>query len=115
MSILDKLTVEDRHYQRPWDFNARPSVSVDCQQVDPDAIGNIVTAFEFDLTAKVGVRFACNKAQYQDAKRNAEKLLLLRLYGDFLPHLHEAIAAIYAGDAKAALTACAAMEKEIGI
>lgn len=70
---------------------------------------------EYELIGKLRVSFWANRAQYEDARLNAERLFLMRLYGNILPHLAELRSAISNGDASNALSCISEMEKEIGI
>lgn len=115
MSILDKLTETDTGFRRPG-WPSRPAVlSITCEQTEPEAIGGPATQFEFELRGEIAVRFFANKAQFNDAKRNAQKLFLLKLYGDIIPLLYEVRGAIFDGDPETALSALGAIEKEIGL
>lgn len=116
MSILDKLSAVDNHQIRnPYHFNRTPIVSVSVEEIGVAGDNGFATVYEFALTGKIQVNFGANKAQYNDALRNAEKPFLARLYGDILPLTRECKRAIYAGDAEQALEALTRMDTEMGL
>jgi hypothetical protein len=68
---------------------------------------------EYELTAKIGVTFWANAAQYEGARREAEKHLTTVLYADFLRLVDKCAHAISDGDEGDALTACGEMRAMI--
>lgn len=116
MSILEKLQVVDRQHQRPSDFSEPVSlVTLNVAETGNMVSAGLATTFEFALTAKLEIRFGANKAQYNEALKNAQKQMLIALYGDILPHVYACKSAIFAGDAAQALTMLGRIEKEIGL
>lgn len=112
MSILDKLTGGELRERR---IDEWPSLNLVCQQKDPDEIGSMTHQFGFYLEGRVRVEFYCNKAQYHDARRNAERQLIGLLYASVRDPILRAKSCVYAGDPKGVLAALLEIEKEIGL
>lgn len=89
-----------------WTFPASPVL--ECTERRVPAYQDI-----HEIRLVLGIRFAANSAQYARAKRNAQKALLHRLYGDTLGKLHEAMHAIGHGDRERALQLLAAIETDL--
>lgn len=103
MSILDNLTESRTDQYRCSDFRAPALLEMDCKGTDNYRPQVLDRNEEFELRATVGVRFWANKAQYRDARKTAERVLLDRMYGETLALLNEARKAVFDGDATATL------------
>jgi hypothetical protein len=112
MTIFDKLEekatgMRGRGFRRPIIAEAatRETGNVLPYQLDSNR--------EYELIAKVGVTFWANDAQYESARRIAEKHLAAVLYGDFLSLIDECAHAVSDGDEGDALAACCKMRDMI--
>jgi hypothetical protein len=109
MSILDKLERRETGMQQPYGWTRFT--------VQREETGNtrpvIDRCTEYMLIGRLETRFWANKAQLSMAQRDAEKSLMLALYGSFMGHIAEARAAVWAGDPTAVLAALDRMEKEV--
>lgn len=103
MTILDKLQERPTYARRASGFD-RPAVTeMDCRPTGDVRLYTIDVNEEYELSAKIAIKFWANPAQHTHARRVAEKVLLQRLYGDTLALLGEAEKAVCDGDAKAVL------------
>jgi hypothetical protein len=60
----------------------------------------------YRIDVVVGVEFTANSAQYEHAKRNAELVLLHRIYGDILGDMAEITKAVYDNDGRRIINIC---------
>lgn len=102
MNILDRFHVEKTGNYRLDEINKSPVLSMECEKT---AIGRCDNPMldEYKIELRVGVVFWCTEAERKLAKKAAERVLLDRLYADSLTLVHEAQAAVYAGDRAYAL------------
>lgn len=70
---------------------------------------------EYILYVKLGVNFWANRAQLVEARKYAEKELLNTLYADILGITNALRSAIFAGDAKQALSYIDQMHNKLGV
>lgn len=103
MSILDKLSEAPTHMRRTSDFGAPPITEIDCKPTGEIRPYQLHANEEFELSAKLAVRFWANPVERAAARRIAERVLLQRLYGDTLALLSEVEKAVYDGDAAAVI------------
>lgn len=112
MRILQQLQAERTGTQRMDDFR-EPPFTVECGttgKIRPDTLD---ANEEWHLTARVGVTFWANKAQFHDAMKVAERALIARLYEDVLAELPELRLALSDGNRRAALEICGRIESKL--
>lgn len=97
------------------DFNRSPLLSYSVKETGEFIPYTRDANEEWELRVTVGVKFWANRAQKEDALKNAQKVLLQRIHGGLLGEIVEMRKAIFDGDGRAALAICSKMQEEIGL
>lgn len=116
MSILDKVQEIDTRTRRPQEFI--PLVTTRATRTDEIRLGDFGSfsaQTRFILQVVIAVDFWANKAQYSDARRNAERYFLAKLYENLHPHLVDLHKAISDGSIHDAQDALVKLQQEIGL
>lgn len=100
MTILNRIEIKDTMHQR---LNPQATISLDTRESGAISDYGFASQKQYQMRLQVGCEFWANKAQYDTARKNAEKVLLHTLYGDILARLDSAVHAIYNRDEKAAI------------
>ena len=100
MTILDKVKIQDMRNQR---VDKPPAISFSQRDTGEISGYGLSMQNQYRMQLVVGIEFWANQAQYKDAQKRAEKVLLHTLYGDILARLDSAISAIYNRDEQEAL------------
>lgn len=103
MSILDHIQQRATGMYGKSDFGASPITEMRCEPTGNMRDGGFSTSEEYELSAKIAIRFWANKAQHREARKVAEQALLNRLYGETLALVNEAKKAVFDGDAAATI------------
>lgn len=110
MTILDKIKIQDMRNQRP---DKQPAISFSERDTGEISGYGLSMQNQYRMQIAVGVEFWANQAQYNDAKKRAEKVLLHTLHGDILARLDCAISAIYNRDEQEALMHICSIRDEL--
>ena len=115
MSIITGLQERRSGNQRISDFDVEPTLNMTAVESGNIRPGTMDRHTEFILTARIVTNFWANQAQYNDARRTAERVLAHQLFQP-LPQMLDALRrAIFSGDTREALSICDHMSNEMGI
>lgn len=106
-----KLFEREGRMQRNDDFGRQSVVDVIAGETGETKPYEMVAKRQWFLEAKVSVTFWANKAQYNDARKIAERALKARLYEGVLMEIHNARLAVSNGDKREAWSALDRMQK----
>lgn len=109
-SILDKLEQSQTGMRKESGFRRSPVLDYKLEPTGNMRPGGFQPMEEYLLTVTLGISFWSNKVMFEDSKRDAERMLLTRLYGETLALLDEASHAIYNGEPEDALQAINAIK-----
>ena len=107
--LRELLTAKAAHHQYPATFRGFPDVAIISHppgEMTPDL------RQEHRLELRIFIKFACNNAEYETARDNAESRLQYHLFSTIVPHLQDAMSAIYAGQETEAMAAVERALKE---
>lgn len=110
MTILDKIEVKETMNKRPYQNRMSFANVVETGEIYENGLA---TQKEYQLKLQVGCNFWANQAQYNNARKKAEKVLLHTLYGEILAKLDLAIHAIYNRDEQTALDQIFSIREEL--
>ncbi len=113
-SILRDTKVSSTNQYKISDFDTFDIHEVKVGETGRTNLG-IDRCTEFTITLKVGASFWANQAQYQDALKVAEKVLLQRLHGKLFGIADAIRSAVYSGDAKQILHYAGQIDEELGV
>jgi hypothetical protein len=110
MTILDKCHVKDsgKRFAKPY---GPVVLGYSVQEIGYPQQPPFST--EYRLSVTVGVDFICNKAQYEDALRNAEQVFLNKIYEDVLQELSEIKRLLYADENSEAISGITAIQQRL--
>jgi hypothetical protein len=109
--ILEQAEIECTNQIRP--LKSKPKVSFDLKDTGNINPAGFATQQEYILTVTIGASFWANKAQYNDALRQARRVVLNTAYGDTLSRIDQAIAAIFHDDTETAIESLNAIRNEL--
>ncbi|AST86259.1 hypothetical protein CIG66_07185 [Ralstonia pseudosolanacearum] len=109
-SILDKLEQNQTGMRKGNGFRRSPILDYKLEPTGNMLPGGFQPMEGYLLTVTLGISFWSNKVMFEDSKRDAERMLLTRLYGETLALLDEASHAIYNGEPEDALQAINAIK-----
>jgi hypothetical protein len=108
MSILNNFTVVDGRERRPLRVET-PAVF----DTRVEIISSGATQDKYMLRAELGTEFWANRAQYEDALKIAQRVMLQRIHGPVLNLIHELRFNVCNGKEFEALTVLDRMEDEL--
>jgi len=114
VSILDKAVVTDLHYYKPDISNRSCLIDMSVRETG-ETRPVIDRCTQYELSAKIGVLFWANQAQYNDALRSAQQLLLNRLHEDVLGEVAELQSALFSQDIEHALLIVGKIKRSFGL
>ena len=102
MKIIEHLQEKSEAIRRMDDFRSPDFFKIESGQTGKVIPGTDANT-EHYLEAKIAVTFWANQAQYHDARKLAQEVLVHRLYGDVIAELSELRLQISNGDRVACL------------
>jgi hypothetical protein len=109
MTVLSRLQRKPTGTDKPYGWTTFKLLREETGNTRP----TIDRCTEYLLVGQLETRFWANKAQLPLAQHDAEKMLALTIYGDFMLLIAEARGAVWAGDPTAVLHALNRMEQEV--
>jgi len=108
-NLYEKFETKEAGRIRP----EKPKLTASFFQSDPDEIGNLSHQFEFVTKLTIETHFFANKAQYEYAKKIAQKAVVSILYGDTVSKLDELKHAIFNDNQEYALSMIDDIKKQL--
>lgn len=112
LNILDEL-IESTTDKRGFDEFQAITASTTCNQTGEFKPNTLDRNTEWSLTLILRVNFWANQAQYHDARKIAEKVLVTKLYQDTLGDLAELRLQISNGNRMGAIMICDRIESKL--
>lgn len=112
MTIIERLQAKNTHEQRV----ERPvKLRIDYQDsgISRKSAASFSHQDKYVLRGELFVEFWANNAQFDRAKKQAERVMIGHLYGDAIRRIDDAIHGIYNDDMELALSALSELRKEL--